>query len=84
MEGRPGTGYTCCQNPDLRNPASLSKRIDFIFVRNSSAPGAAAIDTEADDAFTVGDLPSDRVTTVDGSLLWPSDHAGVGADLYVD
>ena len=83
-KGGPGTGYTCCQDPDLTNPASLSKRIDFIFVRNSSAPGAAAIDTEADEAFTVGDLLSDRVTTGDDSLLWPSDHAGVGADLYVD
>ena len=83
-EGGPGTGYTCCQDPDLRNPGSLSKRIDFIFVRNSPAPGAASIDTAADDAFTVGDLPSDRVTTDDGSLLWPSDHAGVGAYLYVD
>ena len=83
-KGGAGTGYTCCQDPDLSNPGSLSKRIDFIFVRNSSAPGAAAIDTNADDAFTVGDLPSDRVTTDDGAILWPSDHAGVGADLYAD
>ena len=83
-KGEPGTGYTCCQYPDLSNPGSLSKRIDFIFVRNSSAPGAAAIDTDADYAFTVGDLLSDRVTTDDGALLWPSDHAGVGAELYVD
>ena len=83
-KGGPGTGYTCCQEPGLTNEGSLSKRFDFIFVRNSSAPGAASIDAGADDAFTVGDLPSDRVTTVEGVVLWPSDHAGVGAVLHVD
>ena len=83
-KGDSGTGYTCCQDPGLSNEGNLSKRIDFIFVRNSSAPEATSINTAADDAFTVGDLPSDRVTTGDGSLLWPSDHAGVGAGLYVE
>jgi hypothetical protein len=88
-KGGAGTGYTCCQDPGLTNEGNLSKRIDFIFVRNSSVSEATSseattIDTGADDAFTVGDLPSDRVATGDGPLLWPSDHAGVGAELYVD
>ena len=83
-KGGAGTGFTCCQEPDLTGEGSLSKRIDFVFVRNASASGAAFIDTDADDAFIVGDQPSDRVTRNDGTLLWPSDHAGVGAVLYVD
>ena len=83
-KGGAGTGFTCCQEPDLTGEGSLSKRIDFVFVRNASASGAAFIDTDADDAFIVGDQPSDRVTRNDGTLLWPSDHAGVDAVLYVD
>lgn len=83
-KGGAGTGYTCCQDAGLTSHASLSKRIDFIFVRNSLVAGAGSIDTGADDAFTIGDLSSDRVAVDDGILLWPSDHAGVGAELYVE
>lgn len=83
-KGGAGTGYTCCQDPGLASEGNLSKRIDFIFVRNAPAPGAAAIDTDVDGAFTVGDLAADRVATDDGLLLWPSDHAGVGAELRVE
>lgn len=83
-KGEPDTGFTCCQAPDLTGDASLSKRIDFIFVRNSSTAGAASIDTDMDDAFTVGDEPADRVLDEEGILIWPSDHVGVGAVLYVD
>ena len=83
-KGGPGTGFTCCQGADLTEAGSLSKRIDFVFVRNSSALGAASIDTGEDDAFTVGDQPLDRVPNPEGTLIWPSDHAGVGAVLYVD
>ena len=83
-KGAPGTGPTCCQQADLTRGNALSKRIDFVFVRNSPHPGAASIETRADDAFVVGDLPSDLLNRGDGALLWPSDHAGVGAVLYVD
>jgi endonuclease/exonuclease/phosphatase family metal-dependent hydrolase len=83
-KGGPGTGFTCCQGADLTAAGSLSKRIDFVFVRNSSALGAASIDTGEDDDFTVGDQPLDRVPNPEGTLIWPSDHAGVGAVLYVD
>ena len=83
-KGSAGTGNTCCQDPDLRNAGNLSKRIDFIFVRNPPVPATGSIDTGVDDAFTVGDLPSDRVATDAGVMLWPSDHAGVGAVLYVE
>ena len=58
---------TCCQDADLRNDASdLSTRIDLILVRNGTVTGFDTIlDADAD--------------MVDG--LWPSDHAGVWADL---
>ena len=82
-KGGPGTGLTCCQGADLTQENGLSKRIDFVFVRNSSASDTASIDTQVDDAFVVGDQPADRVDRGDGVLLWPSDHAGVGAVLYV-
>ena len=80
----PGTGFTCCQEPQLTADWTLSKRIDFVFVRNSTSSGAAYIDTLAGDAFLVGDQSSDRVADSNGTLIWPSDHAGVGAVLYVD
>ena len=73
-------GYTCCQDPDLRNdPSSLDQRIDFVLVRsaahhrllNGFVPGSLDVDV-------VGDRPSDRT---DGSDLWPSDHAGLVAGM---
>ena len=83
-KGEPGTGLTCCQGADLTKENELSKRIDFVFVRNSPISGSASIDTHMDDAFVGGDQHSDRVDRGDGVLLWPSDHAGVGAVLYVE
>ena len=60
----------------------MTKRIDFVFVWNSSTLGAVSIDTEVDDAFTVGCQPANRVAGEDGATLWPSDHAGVGGVPY--
>jgi len=66
-----GTGNTCCQEDDLRNPVNNhSRRIDLIFVRNLELPDSVL-------THTVGDKPSDR--SVSG--LWPSDHAGVVAQI---
>lgn len=60
-------GFTCCQKANLRNEASnLSRRIDYVFVRN---------DLEVQKAHRVGHRQIDR--TPGG--LWPSDHAGVVA-----
>jgi len=65
-------GNTCCQAKDLLNAVSGHiKRIDQIFVCNSEAD-VSVLRTQ-----TVGDHPSDRLT----SGLWPSDHAGVVAEL---
>ena len=65
------TGNTCCQDGDLLNEMSLhSQRIDQIFARNLQPP--ASILTQ-----TLGDTPKDRLP----SGFWPSDHAGVVAQL---
>ena len=75
-QGGPDTGFTCCQNFDLGNEASLlDERIDHIFVRNVDLASAM---TE-----TVGDQPEDRITASSGMEIWPSDHAGVVAELSI-
>lgn len=59
---------TCCQDADLRNEDSEhSTRIDFVFVRNGTVTSFNTILTNAADK-TADDL-------------WPSDHAGVWAQL---
>ena len=64
-------GFTCCQSPTLLNPVStLASRIDYIFVRGGGLNVA--------DAEIVGADPGDRSTP---SGLWPSDHAGIVAEL---
>lgn len=66
-----GSGNTCCQDADLLNEMSqFSIRIDMIFLRNLQLPTAVL-------THTVGDKPSDRLP----SGLWPSDHAGVVAQI---
>ena len=66
-----GTGNTCCQAAELQNDMSNhSVRIDQIFVRNLGLPVSVM-------THTIGDKPSDRIA----SGLWPSDHAGVVAQL---
>lgn len=69
-----GAGPTCCQDPTLTNDASgLRRRVDAVFVRGPVEPLAARRTGETVDAkVTVGDR-----------TLWPSDHAGVVADLRV-
>lgn len=61
-------GYTCCQDADLRNVQSkLVQRIDHVMIT----------DGDAFRSHLLGDEPSDRTR----SGLWPSDHAGVAADV---
>jgi hypothetical protein len=64
----PSGGWTCGQDGDLRNEESLLReRIDYVWVRDAQVAGCRV----------VGDRPEDRTP----SGLWPSDHAGVVADL---
>ncbi len=66
-----GTGNTCCQDDDILNEISdLTGRIDQIFVRNLPAP--THVFTQ-----TIGDKSTDRLA----SGMWPSDHAGVVAQI---
>jgi len=62
-------GPTCCQSPDLDNPISqLTNRYDYVFERGFSS---------LDFALLVG-----NTTPFEGSQpLWPSDHAGVIAEV---
>ena len=72
-------GYTCCQDPGLRNGRSeLDRRLDFVLVKN----GAMATNRRGVAphlrAELVGARQRDRTPT---NGLWPSDHAGVWATL---
>jgi endonuclease/exonuclease/phosphatase family metal-dependent hydrolase len=65
----PDPGFTCCQADNLSNPTSqLSHRIDLVLFRG--AFGVA-------DISLIGNQQTDRTH----SGLWPSDHAGVTANL---
>jgi endonuclease/exonuclease/phosphatase family metal-dependent hydrolase len=69
-EGGSGEGLTCCQDANLLNPQSnLEDRRDFVLVGRGPF--------QVIDAQVVGADPADR--TLSG--LWPSDHAGVVAEL---
>ena len=66
--GKGATGFTCCQDSDLRNlPSVAFERIDFVFFRG-------AFDVRH--AWIVGAHPGDR-TPKNPDRLWPSDHAGM-------
>ena len=77
---RTGTGFTCCQDPSLRNGASeLDQRIDFVLVRHSGHLGADR--SRMPGAFwseVVGDELADLTNPMS---LWPADHAGIMASL---
>ena len=71
----PAPGFTCCQDTTLQNallnPAStLTSRIDYIFSRGGGL--------KATGAQIVGADPGSR--SVPGGF-WPSDHAGLIAEL---
>jgi len=78
--GRPlGPGFTSNQSADLQNSESeLWHRIDFILYRDdfTASTGEFRGSSQAD---LVGEEQADRTA----SGLWPSDHAGVVADLRI-
>jgi endonuclease/exonuclease/phosphatase family metal-dependent hydrolase len=66
-------GLTCCQDPWLRNPVSdLTSRIDLVLTR-----GAFRVR----DVRVVGDEPDPGLSA--WGVLYPSDHAGVVAELVL-
>lgn len=78
-----GEGLTSGHDSDLRNTeVNLTKRIDFILVRNGNRGGSPI-----GPAFATvwGDEPGDRVPSglAQGDLIWPSDHAAVIAEMRI-
>ncbi len=72
------SGFTCCQNPDLRNgPSLLDQRIDFVLVRSDDVSKSGKI-RGIKKVEVVGDEQEDRTPTLG---LWPADHAGLVAVL---
>lgn len=70
-------GFTCCQAADLSNRRSeLNQRIDYIWTRGFTRP-SGKLNGEIQ---LVSAQPDARVRGAFG-LIWPSDHAGVVAQL---
>lgn len=77
---RPGTsGYTCCHAADLSDRvARFTQRIDYILARGVGFSAGTTLGS----ITRLGAEPSDRL---DGpvSSIWPSDHAGLAAELLL-
>ena len=73
-----GPGFACCHAPDLLAPTTVDRRIDLIFVRDGSSPTSPSLNRVA--AEVLGESLDDRIV-VGEQLIWPSDHAGVFAEL---
>jgi endonuclease/exonuclease/phosphatase family metal-dependent hydrolase len=69
VAGGGGDGLTCGHRADLTGESGLSERIDYVWVR----------DAEVGRCWVVGARAEDRTP----SGLWPSDHAGVVADILL-
>jgi endonuclease/exonuclease/phosphatase family metal-dependent hydrolase len=68
-------GYTCCQDPSLRQPQStLDERIDFLLTRG---------DFGVINAHVVGDEWIANPADPGPPVLWASDHAGVVGKLFL-
>ncbi len=73
------TKEACCQEETLDNAESnLDHRIDLILVRNDLGYLPFSL-VEIINVLVLGDDPLDRTDT--DPPLWPSDHAGVAAEL---
>ncbi|MBN2441909.1 MAG: endonuclease/exonuclease/phosphatase family protein [Spirochaetales bacterium] len=69
-------GLTFGHDADLLNEEiNFDRRIDYIFLKNNPLPGKTGLVF----ALTIGDEQWNRTP----SGLWPSDHAGIAARLYI-
>ena len=76
--GARSEGFTCCQDSSLRNTVSmLDERIDFVLVRQDPGFDPGPRFEGVTRAERIGAEQADRTP----SGLWPSDHAGLVADL---
>jgi hypothetical protein len=82
-EMRPGAaGYTCCHLPDLSNHVAsntLDRRFDYVFARGLQHASSKKIHGSI---RLFGTTPGDRIAGP-AHPLWPSDHAGVLAEIHV-
>ncbi len=70
-------GFTCCHLENLSNPRhTFDKRIDYVFARGFGNRHRAVTGR----IVRLGDSPRERVPGP-AHELWPSDHAGLVADL---
>jgi endonuclease/exonuclease/phosphatase family protein len=78
---RPGVvGNTCCHLDDLSNKLPhLEQRIDYIFARGLDRPHAGLLGQ----VERLGEVPADRLAGL-LSKIWPSDHAGLAAELPLE
>jgi len=76
---RPGVaGLTCCQLADLSNPLpGYYERIDYVLLRGFTWPSG----TPQGKLTTLSATPSAVFPNGDGLPIWPSDHAGLVANL---
>jgi endonuclease/exonuclease/phosphatase family metal-dependent hydrolase len=75
---RPGVvGNTCCHADDLSNQLpELEQRIDYVFARGLEREHAGLIGR----VERLGEVPADRIPGP-AMPIWPSDHAGLSAEL---
>lgn len=73
---RPGVaGNTCCHADDLSNQVpELEQRIDYVFARGLDQAHAGLLGQ----VELLGEVPADRIRELE---IWPSDHAGIAAEL---
>lgn len=74
-------GLTCCHAGDLSNAGlTFDQRLDLVFARNMDQgrgfAGGVAMDI-------LGEEIGDRFDTGLGYSLWPSDHAGIAATIWM-
>ncbi|MGI9625716.1 MAG: endonuclease/exonuclease/phosphatase family protein [Longimicrobiales bacterium] len=74
-------GFTCCQDPDLRNSASVAdQRIDFVLIGTDAKHRGRKRFRGRIRSTLIGEDPEDK-TVPNG--LWPSDHAGLVTELVL-
>jgi endonuclease/exonuclease/phosphatase family metal-dependent hydrolase len=68
-------GNTCCHLTDLSNSVpNLTQRIDYLFARGGEQRPSGV----SGEVQLVGEVPEDRIGAFG---IWPSDHAGLAAQL---
>lgn len=73
-------GLTCCHDNDLSVPFTpFYQRVDLVLLRDSGHPGNGSNLPGRFSMDILGEELGDRTSPND---LWPSDHAGVSADIW--